>query len=154
MNDEPLTCGKCKTILEINSEHVIFKGGKTAYIKCPNSHCNNTRRIAFDIVEHLKPVVEAVKPVNQEDTGNKAEQHELTKGEKKEGKKETIRPLMVESETVILKAPDTSLEKEFSEQETEGGMIWGAVAAFFALLFGIIITLYLWWHNRKEGETT
>jgi len=54
MTDENLTCGRCKTPYEIDEEHVIFKKGKMAYIRC--IFCNQVRRVAWNVVEHLKPI--------------------------------------------------------------------------------------------------
>lgn len=61
MNEETLTCGRCKTPYEIDEKHVIFKKGKMAYIRCP--FCNQVRRVAWNVVEHLKPSVEQEKHV-------------------------------------------------------------------------------------------
>lgn len=39
-------------------------------------------------------------------------------------------------------------------KEEEGGMIWGAVAAFCVLILSAVGMLWLWWHNRKKDEAT
>ena len=174
--EHDLTCGKCKTPLEINSAHVIFKGEKTAYIKCSNPKCNNTRRIAYDTVEHLKPAVEAVKPVKQEETENKAGQSELTESKIKEPeinaaeheltdivikyplKSSSVEPEQVKQESTKNKAEQHDLteskikepEINAAEEETDGGMIWGAVAAVIVLIASIVGMIWLSWRNRKE----
>ena len=69
MSEEELPKCKCGALLIIDTQHVIFKGGKVARIKCGG--CNNNRLIKWELVKHLKegtpePVTEAVKPEPEE----------------------------------------------------------------------------------------
>lgn len=128
MDDKTLTCGKCGTPLEINAAHVTFKGGKKAYIKCPNPVCNNQRRIAYDLVEHLKPNSEAVKPIE----------------EKGINPKEPVKPSSAEGEIPAAIQQALSEENNAPEpkkQEDSEGWGWalGGIAGLFGL--GALIAL-------------
>ncbi|MDD5615260.1 MAG: hypothetical protein PHH85_03580 [Candidatus Methanoperedens sp.] len=119
MSEEPLTCGKCGTPLIINAAHVFFKGGKKAYIKCPNPACNNHRRIAFNAVEHLKPNGE--EPV----TAKPKTKDEIPK---------IIQDAITDEHDV------KSSSVEGGKEDSEGGWSWliGGIAGLFGL--GALIT--------------
>jgi len=110
-----------------------------------------------DSLQNLKNVKIEAKPLGGEQAGNgisSPEIHvdsvppEISAAAHQEDRKEKY-PIISVSQVNEISDQDPD-----RNEENEGGMIWGAVAAFCALIFGIIITLYLWWHNRKEGETT
>lgn len=131
MSDETLTCGKCGTALEINTEHVVFKGGKKAYIKCPNPACNNQRRISFDVVEHLKPNIEEIHKYVEEH-GIKPE--ESIKSVSTEPKPKDEIPKIIQdaiTEEQDVKTPTAEGEKD-SDSE---GLRWiiGGIAGLFGL---------------------